>query len=531
MNVVVNLLGTMLDRGARGARRWDAWRPSVAITMQEDFRADRYYLIYSQRFAGLAKEVMADIASVSPETELVPEVMEFADPWDFEEVYGKLYDFARRLAPNMEDHYYVHITTGTHVAQICLFLLTESRHFPGKLLQTSPSLRHGAAGAYAVIDLDLSRYDLLAKRFQAEQREGTAFLKSGIATRNAAFNRLVETVETVAMRSSSPLLLTGPTGAGKSQLARRIYELKRQNRQISGRFVELNCATLRGDGAMSALFGHVKGAFTGAVAGRPGLLKEADGGILFLDEVGELGADEQAMLLRAVEEGVFLPVGADQESASDFQLICGTNRDLWDEVRRDRFREDLLARIDLWTFRLPGLSERREDIAPNIDYELEEFGKRSGTRVTFNREARQRFLAFAVSEEAVWRANFRDLNAAMTRMGTLAPSGRIDERTVAAEIERLRSVWRANRVDGGDSEEALALALGRDYEQRYDRFDLAQLSDVLRVCRESASLSDAGRKLFAATRRRKASPNDADRLRKYLARFGLAWPDVTRRGT
>src|SRR5262249_21144841 len=116
----------------------------------------------------------------------------------------------------------------------------------------------------------------------------------------------------------------GPTGAGKSQLARRIYELKVARHQIAGAFVDVNCATLRGDAAMSTLFGHRKGAFTGAVQDRPGLLRAADGGLLFLDEIGELGLDEQAMLLRAVEEKRFLPVGADKEVASDFRLIAGT---------------------------------------------------------------------------------------------------------------------------------------------------------------------------------------------------------------
>src|SRR6185436_12447123 len=113
------------------------------------------------------------------------------------------------------------------------------------------------------------------------------------------------------------------------------------------------------------LFGHVKGSFTGAAQDRKGLLVAADGGLLFLDEIGELGLDEQAMLLRAVEEKRFLPVGSDTEVESDFQLIAGTNRGLAEEVRSGRFRADLLARIDLWTFRLPGLAERREDVEPN----------------------------------------------------------------------------------------------------------------------------------------------------------------------
>ena len=132
------------------------------------------------------------------------------------------------------------------------------------------------------------------------------------------------------MRSASPILLLGPTGAGKSLLARRIYELKKSRRLVKGPFVEVNCATVRGDAAMSALFGHVKGAFTGAVRDRPGLLLSADDGVLFLDEIGELGLDEQAMLLRALEEKRFLPLGGDQEVSSDFQLIAGTNRDLAD---------------------------------------------------------------------------------------------------------------------------------------------------------------------------------------------------------
>jgi transcriptional regulatory protein RtcR len=96
-------------------------------------------------------------------------------------------------------------------------------------------------------------------------------------------------------------------------------------------------------------------------ADRAGLLKSADGGMLFLDEIGELGLDEQAMILRAIEEKRFLPVGSDKEAASDFQLIAGTNSDLADAVAKGVFRDDLLARLNLWTFSLPSLAERRED--------------------------------------------------------------------------------------------------------------------------------------------------------------------------
>src|SRR5262249_53172240 len=143
----------------------------------------------------------------------------------------------------------------------------------------------------------------------------------------------------------APILLLGPTGAGKSLLARRIYELKQSRRLVKGRFVEVNCATVRGDAAMSALFGHVKGAFTGAMRDRPGLLLSANEGLLFLDEIGELGLDEQAMLLRALEDKRFLPLGSDREAASGFTVIAGTKRRLGELLKDCGFREYPRARI------------------------------------------------------------------------------------------------------------------------------------------------------------------------------------------
>lgn len=517
MNILVSLLGSTLDNHGRGEGRWGVWRPSVALAMQEELHFDRYYLLYQPDFRALCRRVEEDIRTCSPDTEVIAEAIAFRDPWDFGEVYSKLYDFSREKNFSAEEHdYYIHITTGTHVAQICLFLLNESHHLPGKLIQTQPTRRNCARGSFTVIDLDLSRYDLLAQRFAVERDNDLDFLKSGIATRNVRFNGLIETIERVAIRSTEPILLTGPTGAGKSQLARRIYELKKMNGQLKGSFVDVNCATLRGDQAMSALFGHKKGAFTGAVSDRAGLLKAADGGILFLDEIGELGSDEQAMLLRAVEEKRFLPLGSDREEGSSFQLICGTNRDLNAEVAAGRFRSDLLARIDLWSFELPGLAERREDIEPNLEYELNRYAEKSGKRVTFNREARKRFLEFALAPGNAWPGNFRDLNAMVTRMATLASGGRIDLETVNREIARA-----SVRHPDAEPDAGFASLLGADYAVRYDLFDLAQLKKVVEICRQSKTLAEAGKKLFAVSRRNKSSSNDSDRLSKYLARFGL----------
>jgi transcriptional regulatory protein RtcR len=514
--VVLSMLGSTLDKGT-GPRRWNRWRPTVDLHRHEDLLVDRLELIVPRQAQRLAAAVVDDIASVSPETTVRLHRVDFTDPWDFEEVYTGLLDFVRSLSFREREDYLVHISTGTHVMQICWFLLTEARFVPGRILQTSPDAGNVGPGQVRIIDLDLSSYGAIRSRFEAQQREDVSFLKRGIDTKNARFNALIEQIETVATRSRAPMLLTGPTGAGKTQLARRIHGLLRERGRVEGRFVEVNCATLRGEQAMSTLFGHKRGAFTGAVRDRPGVLVEADGGIVFLDEIGELGLDEQAMLLRAIEDRRFMPLGSDQEAKSDFGLIAGTNRDLRARVREGAFREDLLARIDLWTFELPGLAQRPEDIEPNLDFELDRFAAAHGRRPSFTRTARTRFLDFAASARARWPGNFRDFGGAVTRMATLAPKSRITPTVVSDELARLEARWQSD--DGGVFPRVRA-ALGAGFEA-LDRFDAAQLEEVLRVCADASSLSAAGRVLFAASRTRKRSVNDADRLRKYLAKFEL----------
>ncbi|TDM06003.1 MAG: hypothetical protein C4K60_15150 [Ideonella sp. MAG2] len=170
-NVVIGFLGTQLD-GGMGPGRWEKWRPTVSLVQHEDTLIHRLELLYPTRYEALAKLLAQDMASVSPETEVRLVRMDLEDPWDFGEVYAALYDWARRYRFEPEqENYWTHITTGTHVAQICMFLMVESRFIPGVLLQSSPPKRQrdGGAGSYALIDLDLSRYDVLAQRFEQAQ--------------------------------------------------------------------------------------------------------------------------------------------------------------------------------------------------------------------------------------------------------------------------------------------------------------------------------------------------------------------------
>ncbi len=515
---------------------WDAniehpstgfWRPTVGLASAVDFPVHRLELVAQVDAQALGEEVIAAIHTQSPQTTIRVHPHQYNDLWDFEEMYGYFLDLVEDYPFDLEtEEYFLHMSTGTHVMRICLFLLAESRLLPGRMLQTFPIQQDSGQcrSGLRIIDLDLARYDQIAKRFAARSAKGASVLKAGINTRNPIFNQLIEEIEQVAIASSHPILLTGPTGAGKSQLAERIFALKKQRHQVKGEFVPVNCATLRGDGAMSALFGHRKGAFTGAVADRTGMLRLANDGLLFLDEIGELGLEEQAMLLRAIETGKFYPLGGDKEEHSRFQLIAGTNRDLIDAVASGRFREDLLARINLWSYALPGLSARIEDIEPNLDYELTKFGQTTGKQVSFNQEARRRFLGFATSPNAIWPGSFRDLNASVIRMATLAPGGRITLETAEREINRLEAAWRTK--PSVESNNLLATFLSTKQIDNIDAFDRAQLIYVIQICRQSKTIAEAGRKLFQVSRQKRAVTNDSDRIRKYLARFGLDWQQI-----
>lgn len=532
--IAISILGINKDaEGGNGPERWNTWRPTIGLVQQEKLPINELHLIFDEKFSSFAERIRTDIAVVSPGTSVIFDIINLNDPWDFEEVYAKFYDYSKR--PCLRDEtadYYIHISTGSHVQQICLFLLAESHHIPGKLIQTSPKEGHArhsndTKGTCNIIDLNLSRYDNLAKRFEAERQSDISFLKQGIDTKSATFNKLIETVERVAVRSIDPILLTGPTGAGKSQLANQIYKLKKHNRQITGKFVDVNCATLGGELAKSALFGYKKGAFTGADADHDGYLKEADGGILFLDEIGELPLEAQAMLLKAIEDKIFRPLGAKEDERSNFQLICGTNRDLTVSVKEKEFRADLLARINLWSFKLPGLAERREDIAPNLSYELTRFTERSGKQITFNSEAHERFLSFALAPTTKWPGNFRDLNAMVIRMATLSEGGRITREIVEEEISRSFPETEGMNIPLPIADTPLLQRiLGNDYAERFDSVDIALLSHTIAVCRTSSNAADAAKKLFAISRKTRTSTNDSDRLTKFLTRFGLKFKDI-----
>jgi len=185
----------------------------------------------------------------------------------------------------------------------------------------------------------------------------------------------VQEAITLMAENESPVLLMGETGTGKGVCARWVHQ---HSSRKAGPLLDLNCSTLQGDLLASELFGHAKGAFTSAHQNKQGLIEVADGGTLFLDEIGDMDLPVQAQLLKVIEEKTYRRLGETHSRQSDFRLICATNRDLAEEVKKGRFRSDLFFRINLFPILLPPLRERTGDIAELVEHFLARSGYTAG---------------------------------------------------------------------------------------------------------------------------------------------------------
>jgi len=225
----------------------------------------------------------------------------------------------------------------------------------------------------------------------------------GMETANSAMAELLDTAKRAA-NSEATVLIAGESGTGKEVLARLIHQ---HSPRAQGPMVAVNCAAIPENLLESELFGHVKGAFTGAVSSRKGRFQSAAGGTLFLDEIGELRLDLQAKLLRAIQERVVAPVGADQPEAVDVRLIAASNRDLYVAIGQGTFREDLYYRLGVILLHLPPLRERREDIPGLVAHFLIKLGAPAGVR--FSAPALARLKAHP------WPGNIRELQNIVER--------------------------------------------------------------------------------------------------------------------
>jgi two-component system response regulator HydG len=237
----------------------------------------------------------------------------------------------------------------------------------------------------------------------------------GIVFRSSAMQRVLDIVARVAPTDAT-VLIHGESGTGKELIARAIHGASRRARRP---FVALNCGALPETLLESELFGHVKGAFTGATVNKKGLFEEAEGGTVFLDEVGEMSPALQVKLLRTLQDGEVRAVGSSQPITVDTRVVAATNQNLEVLMRQGRFREDLFFRLNVIAFSIPPLRERREDIPLLVQHFLDRFNSRQGRAVRLDGEAMERLVAHP------WPGNIRELEHAMERMVILGESDTI----------------------------------------------------------------------------------------------------------
>lgn len=300
---------------------------------------------------------------------------------------------------------------------------------------------------------------------------------AGLVARSEVMRRLFAMVERVA-RTDATVLITGESGTGKELFARAIHHFSRRSDKV---FVPVNCSALVDSLMESELFGHVKGAFTGATTQKSGLFQYADKGTLFLDEIGDLALGLQPKLLRVLQEGELKPVGGVRGVPVDVRIIAATHRDLEDGVGRGAFREDLFYRLNVFQLRIPPLRDRREDIEPLAEAFLAEFGGRLGRAgMSLSPSALNALLRHE------WPGNVRELRNTLLRAATLAPGDELTAEDLAVmspggpsraaaaavggypfedlpleEVERRHILRTLERCEGNKSQTARVLGINR----------------------------------------------------------------------
>jgi len=278
------------------------------------------------------------------------------------------------------------------------------------------SLRNEEALKQALLEIERLKEQLHAENTYLREEVRLAYGFGEIIGQGASFKMALHQAEQVAPTDTT-VLITGETGTGKDLLAHAIHNLSlRKDRPM----VKVNCAALPGSLVESELFGHEKGAFTGAVTARSGRFKLADGATIFLDEIGELPLELQAKLLRVLQEGEFERLGSSRTVRVDVRVIAASNRDLEQEVRRGSFRADLYYRLNVFPIRMPALRERREDIGMLVKFFVEQISRKMGKRIEMVEEEMLKAM-----EQYSWPGNVRELKNVIERAVILTKGDRL----------------------------------------------------------------------------------------------------------
>ena len=550
-NVFLSLFDPLLDHAnGKKSDKHKAWHPSVAPTHHDSLATITHYYLLSENehlnaaeatakqirdaFAQTAKRIhdtankKARVAFAQQLLKNPPKVevvgINYTDVWN---VSSCLKDLTNKLSELMIGNAKIFINMATGTAQqrtALVFWLLKRLHVGRKT--TKPRTQKPAKndqrqrGFFITPSTDKAHpapAGQITLADASDNRNSIGFLRMAMNTQHPGLRNSLDQIEKLIVRApQDPILLTGPTGAGKSHLAHLMIEYLKC---LNPSYTDENCraqniAEISKDLIASELFGHEKGAFTGAVKGHKGLFETTKDGILFLDEIGELDLDLQAQLLTVLDNGNIRRVGGEEIiSGCRPKLIFGTNRNLQEEVKAGRFRYDLYERIAMWHFEIPGIHERAADIPKFLQYELAIWRAETGINCRFDKAAESRFLSFA--KDAPWAGNFREFHAMIRRLAMFSENGRtITLDAVEREIREQAAHQIECQSPASSPQSASASA--------YDLTDLAQIAIAIDVCKQSKTAKEAGEKLFAATRNRNpATFNGATNLQRLFAKVGL----------
>ena len=427
-----------------------------------------------------------------------------SSPTDFGEIYTAAVRACDQVLDSAPDGTSLtfHLSPGTPAMAAIWIILAKTR-FPAELIESSR--QHGVRTAAVPFDISA---DFLPELLRQPDRE-LERLSMGLPQESPGFSEILHTsraMQRVVLRArrvalrSIPVLIEGETGTGKELLARAVHTAgPRQEKP----FIAVNCGALPPDLVESELFGHKRGAFTGAVAQRDGHFASANNGTLFLDEVGELPKPAQVKLLRVLQEGEILPVGSSRPREVDVRLIAATNRSLPFEVEAGRFRDDLFYRLAVAVFRLPPLRERHEDLALLIDPLLERVNREAKEQPGYAPKklsvgARRVLLAHS------WPGNVRELQNTLCRAALWSSDGTLGTEDVREAL--LPATAAASR------ETVLDRPLGEGIDLQ------GLLADVARHYLARALGEAGGNKTKAA---RLVGLNSYQTLTNWIRRYGL----------
>jgi DNA-binding NtrC family response regulator len=421
--------------------------PILALLNNRNFD-EAFFLISSDDYLERGQELKKECRSIQgmPRVNLVP--IDIPNVIDYSGIYRRLAETVASLRDRMNRHnprWWVLLDPGTPQMQTAWILLVRSGAFEAELLQGIPPRFNDGVYASRVVDLsddalprivppgEMRIIDEIPSEAMSEKsavpRESATFeddlTRSGLTVRDEVTLKVFEEAWRVAQHDQIHHLILGESGTGKTELAQWIHRCgPRSDRP----FHRKNCANLSGDAAASTLFGHVKGAFTGADRDRMGALRTADGGILLLDEIGDLPMEVQTRLLQVLDGGPFYPLGSDEEERVNVVIIAATNRDLKAMEDDGKFRGDLRARLSTVPITMPSLKDRPQDRNALMDSIIEDWNTEKGTHLVLDEDARSILNAYS------WPKNIRELSGVVKRSCIFAQGGKITRESLPQDI-------------------------------------------------------------------------------------------------